>query len=217
MMWHQNFAAQLSAFAAKYNIPTATVTAAENDSAFMDNFVALKDTADSFSKQLTKYFNDIAGNDMTLPAPTLPVAPSVPVMTTTPPPGIEFRTREYARQIKGHMSYAEADGEALGIVSSGSIPPDPALMKPEFTLRTLSNFELEATFKKKGMDALRFEVRHNGGSWLKSAYLLSSPGTFAVAPAAPGTSEQIEVRAVFVEKNSDVGNFSDIVTAFIAP
>jgi hypothetical protein len=217
MMWHQNFQAQLLNFAAKYNIDVATTTSATHDSLWMDAFVGLRDTADMFGQQLVKYFNDIAGNDTSLPAPMLPSGPTVPVLPNMPAPGIEARTREIARQIKGHMSYAAADGEALGIVGSGNVPPDPALMKPTFTLRTLANFELAATFRKQGMDAVRFEIRHKGGNWIQSAFLLTSPGTFAVAPATPGTSEQIEVRAIFVEKNSDFGNFSDIVTAFIAP
>jgi hypothetical protein len=217
MMWHLNFAPTLATFATKYNISAAMTTSADNDAAFMEAFVGLRNSADAFRQQLTKYFNDIAGNDPSLPQPTLPVAPAIPVLPTMPPPGIEFRVRELARQIKGHMAYSEADGEALGIVSTTPVLPDPALMKPVFTLRTLSNFELETTFRKKGMDALRFEVRQNGSGWVKSAFLLTSPGAFAVVPATPGTSQQVEVRAIFVEKNSDVGNFSDIVTAFIAP
>jgi hypothetical protein len=58
-------------------------------------------------------------------------------------------------------------------------------MSPETSLRTLANFQLEATFKKLGMDALRFEFRYKGGNWQTAAVLLSSPGTFAVAPQTP--------------------------------
>jgi hypothetical protein len=38
-----------------------------------------------------------------------------------------------------------------------------------------------------------------------------------IPPQAPGTGEQIELRAVYVLKNANTGNQSDAKSAFIAP
>ncbi len=173
--------------------------------------------ADNLKEQLTKYFNDISGNNESLepPAPidyTLPGAAPVEVK-----PGIEFRTRKIARDIRGSMVYATADGELLGIVSAKDIPDDLTAMEPEFTLKTLTGFQLEAGFRKFGADALKFEFRHKGAGWLPAGFLVTSPGTFTVTPSKPGEAEQIEVRALFIVKNNVTGNPSDVRPAFIAP
>lgn len=215
--WHANWAAQLPALATKYGIAAAATTQVAADNTWMQYWVQARHDADQLKQQLTKYFNEIGGSDPSLDPPA-PI--DFTLQGTAPaevPPGIEFRTREIARQIKGHASYATADGELLGIVSPKETNGDLSELTPEFTLKTLANFELEATFKKQGMDALKFEVRHKGGNWQMAAFLLTSPGTFAVVPAAAGVAEQIEVRAVYLQKNNPVGNFSDAKSAFIAP
>ena len=132
-------------------------------------------------------------------------------------PGIEERTRAIARQIKGDLEYSDADGQLLGIVGSSTTAPLNPSMAPDFTLRSLAGFDLEATFRKQGMDALKFQFRYKGGTWQSAGFLLNSPGTFAVSPSTPGTAEQIEVRAIFMLKNDETGVYSDAKPAFIAP
>lgn len=215
--WHANWAAQIVALAAKYNIGAATLAQTAADNAWIQYWAQARHDADQIKQQLTKYFNDVSGNDPSLDPPA-PIDFSL--KGTAPaevPPGIEFRTREIARQIKGTVAYSQADGELLGIVSPTVTPNDLSGLTPEFTLRTLANFELEAAFKKNGTDALKFEIRHKGGNWAMGAFLLTSPGTFAVVPAAAGVAEQIEVRAIYLQKNNPIGNFSDAKPAFIAP
>ncbi len=215
--WHANWVIQLAALAGKYNIDGAYVAQAQADNDWMQYWVQARHDADNLKQQLTKYFNDIAGNDETLEPP----APIVWQLSGGAPheaaPGIEFRTRKGACDIKGSMVFAAADGELLGIVSSEDTPASLAALSADFTLRTLANFELEATFKKAGMDALRFEFRHKGGNWMPAGFLITSPGTFAVTPSTPGEAEQIEVRAFLIQKNNVVGNPSDAKAAFIAP
>jgi hypothetical protein len=216
-LWHANFAAQIAALAAKYNISAAVLTQIAADNAWIQYWVQARHDADNLKQQLTKYFNEISGSDPTLDPPAPIVFQLQGAAPAEVPPGIEYRTREIARQIKGMANYASADGELLGIVGGKETGGDLTNLTPEFTLRTLANFELEATFKKQGMDALKFEVRHKGGNWQMGAFLLTSPGTFAVVPAVANTAEQVEVRAIFLQKNNPVGNFSDAKPAFIAP
>ena len=168
-------------------------------------------------QQLTKYFNAIAGNDPTLHPPAV-INFSLP--TPAPqemPPGIEARTRDIARAIKGHLLYSEADGELLGIVSPKKGDENLDAMTPEFAIKTLANFEVQVNFRKLGMDALKFQFRHKGGDWHAAGFLVTSPGILAIVPSTPGQAEQIEMRAVYVRKNAEVGNYSDAKPAFIAP
>ncbi len=73
------------------------------------------------------------------------------------------------------------------------------------------------TFRKHGKSAIKFEYRHRNSAWLPAGMLINSPGTFAVAPATPCEAEQIEIRAILLEGNTPVGNFSDAKPVFIAP
>ena len=214
--WHKNFSTKLPAFAAKYNISAADQSTAAKDSAWMDWIVTTRHGFDTFSQQVTKYFNDISGNDPSKDQPTA-LAFALTASPGEPKPGMEFRTREWARQIKGTNVYSQADGEALGIVSSESTPDDPGTFTPEFTVKTLANFELEVSFRKRGMDALKFQFRHKGGEWLSAGFLTNSPGKLHLVPSTPGQAEQVELRAIYVEKNAEVGNYTDAKPAFIAP
>jgi hypothetical protein len=214
--WHANWNIQLAAVAPKYNIVPATLAQQTADNDWIQYWVQARHTADALSQQLTKYFNRIAtGSENEEPPEVIKfeLPSGVPAEV---PPGIRARVQEIANHIKGHMAYSEADGELLGIVADEDGEPAIELLIAEFTLRTLANFSLEATFSKKGMDAMRYEARHKGGNWQLAAILTNSPGTFAVEPTTPGTAEQIEVRAVLLQKNQPVGNYSTIHVALIA-
>ena len=133
----------------------------------------MRNDTDNGRQQLTKYFNEVAGNDASIPSPAVSafsIGAGAPI--PEPPPGIEARTRQWVRQIKGHADYSKADGELLGIVAPETPPDNFAGMKPEFSVTTLANFELYVTFRKNGMDALKFEFRHKGGDWLPAGFLV---------------------------------------------
>lgn len=220
--WHANLAANLpGALATKYGISAGTVAAVQADSDWIGGWVAFRHAEDTASQQLTKYFNTIAGNDSSVPAPAaFSVAiPGAAIQPTQVAPGVEKRVRDLARDIKGRSNYSEADGELLGIVApgSGGGPSLPDTTKPVITLTTRVAFEVGVKFRKLGMDGIRIEYRHSGGAWLPGGTLITSPGTFTVAPATPGTPEQVEVRAVYLKGNNTSGEYSDTGSVYVGP
>lgn len=217
--WHSNWAAQLPALATKYGIATATMTKVAADNAWMQYWVQARNDADNIKQQLTKYFNDIAGSDISVPQPAVisfALIGTAPAETT---PGIEHRTRDIVQAIKGSMAFSAADGHLLNIIPSHHVGggPTPVTPPPDLTLTTLANFELRAKFTKRGMDAVKLQFRHSGGDWLSAGFLVSSPGTFAITPSVPGVAEQIEIRSVFLKGNEESSDYSDAKAAFIAP
>jgi len=52
---------------------------------------------------------------------------------------------------------------------------------------------------------------------LLTGVLLSSPGSFVIAPTVPGEPEQIELRAIFMQGNTNVGFWSTIVVVYVGP
>ena len=64
--WHQNFADNIGLLKTKYNLTTAQVTQATEDNEWMQFWVQARHTLDAQSQQLSKYFNDIAGSDVSV-------------------------------------------------------------------------------------------------------------------------------------------------------
>ena len=137
-------------------------------------------------KQLTDYTDGIANGNLGTPQPNeptwaLPADPPVAV-----PPGIKRRFREIAGEIKAQKSiYTQADGELLGIVAPDEAGLSPETTVPDVKLRSITNYGLEAEFRKYGLDALRVEFRHKGGNWQLSRDSYEQSGRVQHRPDKP--------------------------------
>ena len=220
--WHDIWAAKLPSIAAKYGISAAVLAQVAADNAWMQYWTAFRNEADAQSQALTRYYNTVGGDD---PNEASPFAVQWELPAAAPPPevapGIEFRVYEIADQILGDMDYAAADGELVGIETApggGQAPTQPGdPVSPDFTGVTLAEFAIQVTFRLKGNNGVRFQYRYKGGPWLAAGTLLASPGSLTVAPQVAGVAEQIELRAIFLRGNVEVGVYSDAKPAFIAP
>jgi len=216
--WSENFNTYLPDLAAKYGISAATLAQTVLDNNWVKYWVQAKVAAKAQEKQLNDYADEIANGALNAPAPKEPTW----ALPANPPPavapGVKKRYRETAGGIKAQKSiYTQADGELLSIVSpdeGGLAPEDTA---PVLKLFSMPNFALEVEFRKFGLDGLRVEYRYKNGTWKLAATLMSSPGVFNIEPTTPGNAEQIEIRAIFLEKNEPFGSFSPIYTTIIQP
>ncbi|MEQ1645097.1 MAG: hypothetical protein ABL959_16730 [Pyrinomonadaceae bacterium] len=149
--WHANYAANVPGLATKYNITAPQLEAIERDNNWMQFWVAERAAAATFAAQLSVYFNSISGNDNSLDPPATP-AYTLAGAPPEVPPGIEFRVREIARQIKGHSAYAEADGTLLGIIGdSGGVQGIGGVPVPEIqTFAANSGYEFAIVISKRG-------------------------------------------------------------------
>jgi hypothetical protein len=214
--WLVNFNKQLpGALATKYNIGAGELAQLSKDNDWTQYWVQAKLQTEMQKKQINDYFDTIT-KEPNEPQPAEP-ALSLPPDTPLPvPPGMRRRIRDLAAKIKGQKAiYNNADGELLGIV--GSSQTRPANPKPEFDLSTKTNFNLEAVYKMLGFKSIRFEYQYKGGAWQLGMIFTNSPGVFQVPPTVAGQAEQIFVRAIYLENNEPVGEYSDIKPALIAP
>ena len=216
--WSDNFNTQLQVLAAKYGISAAKLAQTDKDNDWVKYWVQAKFNAKLQEKQLNDYVAGVANGELNAAQPAEPTWALPAGSPTAVATGVKRRYREIAAEIKAQKSiYTESDGELLGI-----IPPDEAGLSPETTapelqIDSMPNFALEVEFRRFGLDALRVEFRHKGGNWQLAAVLTSSPGVFNIVPTNAGEAEQIEIRAVFIEKNQPFGNYSPIYTAIIQP
>lgn len=210
--WIENFNAKLpGTLAGKYGITLVELMQLTKDNDWMQ----AKLQTEMQKMQINDYFDTIIKepNEPQPAEPTLSLPPDAPVPVA---PGLRKRIRDIASKIKGQKAiYNQADGELLGIVGATATRLDNP--QPIFEVTTLSNFSLQVDFKKAGFNAIRFEYQHKGGAWLLAMIFTISPGVFQVAPTVAGTAEQIFVRAIYLENNQPIGEYSDIKPALIAP
>jgi len=206
--WHINLDNQAVDFREKYGWSAAQVASIHADRLWIEYWYHAREEVDIKRGQLTKYISTISGNKTDADVPlTVDFTPSNEPPAEVPP-GIEARTRELRRETVNKSVYAKADGALLGFERSAPTLPDLAQMFPEFSLRTLVNYQIEASFLKQGMDAVRFEYRYKGGNWMPLGDKASSPAILTISPQTAGEAVQIEIRAIFLRKYQTVGNYS---------
>jgi hypothetical protein len=208
--WHANFAAQLPSFAVKYNIPAADTDYATAVAAWYAAWAQIRHLLDTYSQQVTKYFNTIAGADRGAEPPAKPNFDPIILLAPDPIPGVERWVIDLATVIKRNAAYAPADGSAMGINPPVKLALSPDTLQPIIELSTRANFQVGVKFRKRGMSGIRLEYRHAGGDWIAAGNLITSPGHFDVAPAIAGQPEEIEVRAIYLTGNEPTGTYSDI-------
>lgn len=215
--WAVNFKLRRPDFEAKY--PILATRKADLDKA-CDWLVWWIDTMtieDDRSQQLTKYFRAISGNDPNAEVPSTPTWSAPPGMPAEADTGIEVLFRDVRRETVNYANYATADGEGLGFEPDELTETPVEEMTPSFTAKTLAAFQLQVTFRLLGFDALKFQYRYKGGDWNAAGVGLQSPAVLTIPPSTPGTAEQVELRASFLDGNDEVGNWTDAKATFIAP
>lgn len=216
-VWFANFVVQVQALATKYNVSGAKVAELEKDNTWVQFWAEAQPLANQQKKQVTDFVDGVRKGRLGSPALSNPVW-NLGDMPAIVPNGVNDRIREVANFIKTQKSvYAAADGELLGIVTSEETNIVEQDYQPALKIASEPNYNLEADFRKFGLDALRVEFRRKGGDWQEIATLTSSPGVFHINPQTAGSAEQIEIRAIFIVKNQPYGKYSPIYSVIIQP
>lgn len=178
----------------------------------IDNSELLENSKEAFSTA-----KDIIVNGT--PGTTIPVLPSitVPVPPVALMVGIIKSTRKDVAKMKLADGYTAEIGIDLGIKKAPGESISPENFAGEAKLRTLTDYQVEGVYKKKGMSGMRFEYRRKGGAWQVATNALGSPVVFRITPTTPGEAEQIEIRVIYLDKNTPFGQYSPTYSVVIAP
>ena len=203
----QNFQSKIAGYATVLGLSPAQLTAAQ---AICDAFVGTfnvteqcRQTMLAMTQWRDQVFN---GSPMGNPAPAAPVFPVVG--TVDYQRGIIRQFTELRDLIVALPGYNVTIGEDLGLVGAVITPPAPVNVKPVFKDVRTVGYTVSLTGSMQGMDALRVEYAPNGGSFAPVAFLTNTPGSFQITPANPNQPEAGRIRAVFIRKNAEYGNFS---------
>lgn len=216
--WWVNYQNNIGGLSAKYNITAPQLASILADRTFIVHWIGVRQSAFVFSSQLAAFYNAIVGNDPSLdpPANVVYEVPDPPVQV---PPGIEFRVREIARQVKGHSSYSVADGELLGIIGEdvgAAGAPKPTIQ----CTPAASGYMFSIVVSKRGdSDAWQVWARALGDTTWKLAATATGKSADVVLPPTgevPAPA-QYDVRVQLRRSNEDYGEVSDNVQVTVNP
>ncbi|MGB7207889.1 MAG: hypothetical protein WBD27_04445 [Pyrinomonadaceae bacterium] len=202
-----NFSSKIGGYAGQLGWTPAQVTAAQNVCATFINAVNFTEGARASMLAATQWREMIFFGE-----PNGALAPPTPNF----PDGGDFSftlgvvTQFFAlrEQIVANSKYTMAMGEDLGIVGAEIIPLAPTNVTPNLKASVSMGNTVNLTGSMQGMDALRVEYAPKGGDFTTVAFLTKTPGGFQITPTNPSGAETGFVRAVFIKKNEEYGNFS---------
>lgn len=122
--------------------------------------------------------------------------------------GVVVQFHELRDRLVTAKGYTEAIGEDLGILGPEVNKIAPDNVTPDLKAKTSAGYVVNLSGSMQGMDGMRVEYAPKGGNFATVAFLTNTPGGFTVTPAVPGEPETGFVRAIFIKKNQDYGNFS---------
>jgi len=217
--WWANFDNRRVEFESKYLILGAQKNELAAIAAWMAYWVEARHSFDESSKQLSTYFNTIAGNDAEAdpPAPiTWALPPGTPAEV---PPGIAKFIRDIRREVVGLTNYAKADGEALGFEGATVMPISPYLVKPVLqAFAAANNNHFSAVVSgREDSDMWELWIQRKGGNWTLHGTYTGKSVDATVPLTVPGEPEQIMARVQLRLKNQDYGQVSEPVYVTLNP
>ncbi len=203
----QNFRNKIENYATPLAMTPADVTAAEGlCDAIMGAYTLTENSR--LTMQAMKQWRDLVFTG----EPEGTAAPAPPVFPVGGSPAYKVGSVKLFFALRDRIvaapGYTALIGEDLGLIGSESAARPESEVTPELKATvSMGNF-VNLSGSMQGMDAMRVEYRPNGGEFSTVAYLTKTPGGFQITPTNPNQPEIGFVRAVFIKKNEEYGNFS---------
>ena len=212
--WLNNLAAKLPTYQAALGLTAGDVTSVTADAAFFTYALNAQIQVAAYSQQWTAYKNSARnGNAPALGA--IPAAPVFPVAPALVAPGIIGRATALVARIKVAPGYTNSIGQALQLIGADN-PVDPTTLKP------VLNVELDAgqvciSWLKQGMDGLEIQVDRGDGKGFVFLAIDTIPNYTDTAPMpAAGQSALWKYKAIYIQADQRVGQWSDVVSIPVA-
>jgi hypothetical protein len=136
--------------------------------------------------------------------------PNVP-----PAPGIEPRVRALIRRLKAHANFTDAIASDLGINTPVASPPD--VIKPTVRAVALPGCCSQLTYPKRDFDGVLAQSLRGNGDWETIGVKIRASFTDDRPPATPGQPEIRQYRLRYMDGDTPVGEWSDVVSVTLAP
>jgi AAA15 family ATPase/GTPase len=202
-----------------FGLTQAQIDQQKDDATMFNHLLAARNNLDEDVSEFSAYFKNLTTGDKKASAsdyPTVELVPLPELIKTPIKTGIVPRNEELYNFLKKHPNRTNEALADLGIsgASSASISPDDLI--PAINGKAIINDAIELTYNRQGQKACRFEMRRNGGDWLKVG---DPPDSTFIdeTDSFEGKPEKREYRGVYLKGNKPFGQYSQILTIYTTP
>jgi hypothetical protein len=208
-----HLAATLPKYAELFALSAEVISARQADALAFRHAQHCSDDMQAYAQHTTAHKNLLrdggdGSGDWPLP-PTLNQPVPAPVA-----PGIIPRLTSFVSWLKAQPKYTEAIGQDLWLVGAKQVI-DPTTWKPIPAIQTLGGHPVIAWTKGKAT-ALEIWVDRNDGNGFVLLTISTSPPTTDNSPLpAPGASAVWKYKAIYRQRDDQVGQWSDVVSVTV--
>ena len=212
----QKLDTKLGGYAVTLSIPAGDLTQLHADRLWFE--FALLQTGvfkDEYAERV-EYKNILRNGPLGTPNNAWPTLDSIVFPPNTPPaPGIEPRVRALIRRLKAHANFTTAIGDDLDINTPAPTPPE--IIKPTVRVEALPNCCTQGTYIKGEFDGALVQSKRGAGDWETLGVKMRASFTDERPPLNAGQPEIRQYRLRYMDGDTPVGEWSDVVSATLAP
>ena len=214
--WYDNFNTNIQIIGASLGLTAPELTLIDKDNGVIEYLAAADVTVNAYVDGVRMYRRVITEGDIGDPVPDFPadISLSLPSVIAT---GMFERLDQFVKRIRVAAAFTPETGAVLGINPSSTNAPTPADAPPKLTASVDPGNVIEVRFVKSSSDGIYIEINVDNGGWAFRDKAVKSPGVFTVPPSEGGTPRSVMVRARYLDGNTPVGDWSDVVTVQTIP
>jgi hypothetical protein len=202
-----------------FGLTQAQIDQQKDDATIFNHLLAARNNLDEDVGEFSAYFKNVTAGDkkgLASAYPTVELLALPTLKNDEIKTGIVPRNEELYNFLKRHPNRTEEALADLGISGAPSSSISPDNLTPSIKGKALINDAVELTYNRQGQKACRFEMRRNGGDWIK----IGDPTEAAFideTPSVNGQPEKREYRGVYLKGNKPFGQYSQILTIYTTP
>jgi hypothetical protein len=218
--WFQNFSVKMTQFGSSFGFTGDEISRVEDDAVVVHAALGGSANANNYRDEFIAYKRLVVFGKPNVPSPNFPstiVSPE-PTVRGSVASGIVERTRTSVRRMKTMPAYNEVIGADFQVISTTVTRAIGEIAKPVLKPKVKPLSIVEVVFVRGESDGLELELQRGTDTvWQKVGRFAKSPVIDQTPPAIAGTPEQRRYRGRYIEGNTPVGNFSDIVVIVTEP
>lgn len=215
--WYANFAKQAATTGAQFNLTPAEITQIQDDNNVIQFLAEAAVTLDAYEEAVRQYRKIITEGNVGDPTPNFPADISLPLPKIIPT-GMFERLVDYVDRIKASADYTPETGALYGIIPQGTGESfNPADEQVTIDATVQPGNQVSVTFTRGKSDGVRIETAVDKGDWTSQGNFMKSPVVIDIAQNANQLPRSVQIRARYLDGNTPVGDWSDIVTVQTIP
>jgi hypothetical protein len=215
--WFQNFSTKFSALAAGLGFLPAEVTSVQADNSTVQALTTYSLSVDTFEKGVTAFRKEVLEGKPSATPASPPAVPDLGDVDITLP-GVYERLDNLVKRIKLSPTYSDEEGSQLGIIPSKSDPIAPNEMQPTLKNASLPSNVVQVGFKRGKSNGITVDViLDKAGSWTNMGSYFTSPAVLNIPQGPDELPRAVQVRARYLEKGVQVGQWPETYNVVTNP